>query len=165
MMVAATVAPSNIGLPTDSLSPSETINTLSRTMAEPISPEMISTFKVSPVMTRYCLPPVLMTAYITTSFECGFAKARIIQKNPAPSKSFCLKTYYLKRLRHPFCLAAHGVEELGVVLGRLDLAQQEFHRFQFVHRVEQFAQYPNFLQHIGLDQQLFLARAGTIDVD
>jgi len=41
-------------------------------------------------------------------------------------------------------LTSHGIEEVGVVLGGFDLVQQEFRRFQFVHRVEQLAQHPYF---------------------
>src|SRR3990167_10072772 len=72
-IVAFTEAPISKGLPTDSLSPSATISTLSSSMALPTSPGMISTFKVSPDVTRYCLPPVLMTAYINNlDYYCDF---------------------------------------------------------------------------------------------
>ena len=55
--------------------------------------------------------------------------------------------------------ATHRVEELAIVLGRLDLVEQEFHRFEIVHVVEQFAQHPHLLQDVGLEQQFFAARA------
>ena len=45
-------------------------------------------------------------------------------------------------------LTAHGVEKLRIVFGGLDFVEQEFHRFQLVHRVEQFAQQPDPLQDI-----------------
>src|SRR5437660_12927238 len=43
--------------------------------------------------------------------------------------------------RRPLATAAHGVEELGVVLGLLDLVDQIFGGFELVHRIEQLAQH------------------------
>src|SRR5450830_107803 len=45
-----------------------------------------------------------------------------------------------------FAAATHHVEELCVVLGRLHLVEDEFHRFDFVHVVHQLAQDPDLLQ-------------------
>ena len=61
--------------------------------------------------------------------------------------------------------ATHRIEEFAVVLGRLDLVEQEFHRFEVVHVVEQLAQHPHFLQNVGQEQQFLAAGAGAIDVD
>ena len=47
----------------------------------------------------------------------------------------------------------------------LDLVEQEFHRLELVHRVEQLPQHPDLLQDVGLEQQLLAARAGAVDVD
>src|SRR5664279_4048841 len=51
---------------------------------------------------------------------------------------------------------AHRVEEIRVVLGLLDLVQQEFHRLELVHRIEELAQHPHLLQDLRLQQQFFL---------
>src|SRR6185437_16503862 len=61
--------------------------------------------------------------------------------------------------------AAHAFEELAVALGRLDLVEQEFHRLELVHRVEELAQDPDLLKDVGLQQQLLAARARAIHVD
>src|SRR6185437_13453186 len=47
---------------------------------------------------------------------------------------------------------AHRVEEVGVALRRLDLVEQEFHRLELVHRIEELAQDPHLLQDLGLQQ-------------
>src|SRR6202012_5053053 len=59
----------------------------------------------------------------------------------------------------------HHVEELGVALRLTDLVEQEFHRLDFVHVVNELAQHPDLLQDFGLDQQFFTARAGLVQVD
>src|SRR5689334_23437128 len=59
----------------------------------------------------------------------------------------------------------HHVEELGVALRLADLVEQEFHRLDFVHVVNELAQHPDLLQDLGLDQQFFAARAGLVEVD
>ena len=46
----------------------------------------------------------------------------------------------------------HGVEELGVVLGRFQPLQQEFHGANRFHGVQQFPEYPHFLQFIFFRQ-------------
>src|SRR5262245_51683019 len=61
--------------------------------------------------------------------------------------------------------APHRIEKIRIVFGRADLVEQEFRRFQFVHRVEQLAQHPDLLQHVLLDEQLLAARARLVDVD
>src|SRR5213083_2678197 len=60
---------------------------------------------------------------------------------------------------------AHTVKELRIVLCLLYLVDQEFSSFEVIHRIEQLAQYPDFLQHVLLEQQFFLARTGAIHVD
>jgi len=62
-------------------------------------------------------------------------------------------------------LAFHRSEELVVGLGILHLAEQEFHRGQFVHWMQQLAQDPDLLQEVQFDQQFLAARAGAVDVD
>ena len=61
--------------------------------------------------------------------------------------------------------ALHRSEELVVGLGVLHLVEQEFDRSELVHRMQQLAQDPDLLQLVRLDQQLFAARAGAVDVD
>src|SRR3972149_8741029 len=61
--------------------------------------------------------------------------------------------------------AAHRVEELGVGLGGAHFVDQEFGRLELVHRKEELPEHPDLLQDVLLDQQLFAARAGAVDVD
>ena len=42
-------------------------------------------------------------------------------------------------------LSIHGFDELGIILGRLELINQKFHRLQVIHRMQQLAQQPDFL--------------------
>src|SRR5258708_790568 len=58
-----TLAPETVGAPTVSLSP-PTISTRSNVNGLPASVSRRSISKVSPAVTRYCLPPVSNTAYI-----------------------------------------------------------------------------------------------------
>src|SRR5258706_6603036 len=60
---------------------------------------------------------------------------------------------------------SHGLEEFGVLLGGLDLVDEEFGRFELVHRVEQLAQHPDLLQQLLRDQQFLAPGAGAVDVD
>src|SRR2546425_6448182 len=55
--------------------------------------------------------------------------------------------------------APHGAKKVPVVLGGADLVDQEFRRFEVVHRGEEFPQHPHFLQDLLLDHELFPARA------
>src|SRR5918992_582262 len=59
----------------------------------------------------------------------------------------------------------HGVEELGVVLGVAELVEQEVDRVHGTHRIEDPAQHIHLLQKLRIGDQLFLARAGSRDVD
>jgi hypothetical protein len=61
--------------------------------------------------------------------------------------------------------ALHHLEEFLVALGRADLVEQELHRGDFVHVVQQLAQDPDLLEHVGLDQQFLAAGARARDVD
>src|SRR6478752_6892592 len=62
--VALTLAPDTKGAPTFTPSPSPSMRTLSNDTAAPTSAASISTFTCSPDFTRYCLPPVWITAYM-----------------------------------------------------------------------------------------------------
>ena len=59
----------------------------------------------------------------------------------------------------------HHFEKLVVVFGLTNLVHEEFHRLNFVHVVKDSAQQPDFLQQIGLDEQLFAACRRAVDVD
>nr|GEU28109.1 hypothetical protein [Tanacetum cinerariifolium] len=61
--------------------------------------------------------------------------------------------------------AAHHVEELGVVLRGAHFVEDELHRFDLVHRVQQLAQDPDLLQLVRLDQEFFAAGARFVQVD
>src|SRR5713101_1672963 len=63
---ACTFAPSRSGAPSFTSAPSPTSNT-SRSNFAPTSCASFSTLRRSPSLTRYCLPPVLTTAYIFDS--------------------------------------------------------------------------------------------------
>src|SRR3990172_1129989 len=63
-MRALTAAPETRGAPTLSASPSPSASTWSSTSSVPTSAGSFSTLIFSPALTRYCLPPVLMTAYM-----------------------------------------------------------------------------------------------------
>ena len=72
----------------------------------------------------------------------------------------------------PFSLAGerlksgvHALEEIGVVLGRAQLVEQELDRVDRAHRREDAAQDIRFGQRALLDQQLVLAGARAHDVD
>src|SRR5262245_51508856 len=58
----ATLAPDTRGAPTVTLSPSVTIRTSPKDTLPLASPASFSTTILSPLATRYCLPPVLMIA-------------------------------------------------------------------------------------------------------
>src|SRR6185503_15598810 len=62
--VALTLAPDTKGAPTFTPSPSPSMSTLSKDTAAPTSADSNSTFTCSPDFTRYCLPPVWITAYM-----------------------------------------------------------------------------------------------------
>jgi hypothetical protein len=58
--------PATVGVPSVTLSP-PTTSTSPNVMMVPTSPSTFSTFSLSSAATRYCLPPVLMTANISPS--------------------------------------------------------------------------------------------------
>ena len=62
--VAFTVAPLTNGAPTLTPSPSPSMRTRSKDTVAPISAASNSTLTCSPDLTRYCLPPVWITAYM-----------------------------------------------------------------------------------------------------
>src|SRR5688572_17074783 len=62
--VAFTAAPLTNGAPTFTPSPSPSIRTRSKDTVAPTSAASDSTLSCSPDLTRYCLPPVWITAYM-----------------------------------------------------------------------------------------------------
>src|SRR5947209_2015963 len=74
---AATEAPETVGLPNVTLSPPTTSTSPNWTIS-PGSPATFSTFNLSSAATRYCLPPVLMTANIFPS--CSYSAAQATSK-------------------------------------------------------------------------------------
>jgi hypothetical protein len=56
--------PASTGVPIFTVSPSPTMSTWSSVISLPTSAGSDSTLSFSPALTRYCLPPVLITAYI-----------------------------------------------------------------------------------------------------
>src|ERR1700754_628733 len=61
--------------------------------------------------------------------------------------------------------ALHRVEEFVVRLRVLHLVEHEFHRRQFIHRVEQLAQDPDLREEVRIDEQVFATGARAVDVD
>ena len=61
--------------------------------------------------------------------------------------------------------AAHQIEKVGIGFGGFEFVDQKLHRFDVVHRVQEFAQQPHFLQLLVGNQQFFAAGAGAVDVD
>src|SRR5688572_28300891 len=70
MTLALTEAPLSAS-PSLTVSPSPSISTLSSLISLPASTSSSSTRSVSPFITRYCLPPVTTTAYMTR-FLCSY---------------------------------------------------------------------------------------------
>src|SRR6185436_3112718 len=64
--VATTLPPLRNGEPILTLSPCPTSSTLSNSTLAPASAVSFSTRKTEPSLTRYCLPPVEITAYMST---------------------------------------------------------------------------------------------------
>src|SRR3546814_1448646 len=63
------------------------------------------------------------------------------------------------------CSSDLHVEEFGVCFGRANLVENEFHGFDFVHVMNEFAQYPYFLEQVRAYQELFAAGAGLVEID
>src|ERR1700751_551655 len=61
--------------------------------------------------------------------------------------------------------ALHRLEEFPVRLGVLHLVEQEFDRGKLIHGVQELAQDPHLGELALIGDQLFLAGAGTVDVD
>src|SRR5882762_7319056 len=62
-------------------------------------------------------------------------------------------------------LLVHRLQELLVGLGVVHLVDEELHRFDRVQLVEELAQDPHPLEHLGRHEQLLLARSRAVDVD
>src|SRR5262245_56094438 len=64
VILASTLAPLTTGAPTFTPSPAPTRSTSLKVTVSPTFPGSFSTLSLSPAATRYCLPPVLITAYM-----------------------------------------------------------------------------------------------------
>src|SRR5262245_37812037 len=75
--------------------------------------------------------------------------------------------FILLRSRDARALAGrvHRFQELLVAAGLRELVDEELHRFHRRLLVEELAEDPHLVQHRRLQQQLFLARPGLVDVD
>ncbi len=82
------MAPSTIGLPMRIELPSLTMSTSSKVVSVSTARSSFSTSILSPAVTRYCLPPVLITAYAIVfflkkvdfpgaRFDTGFESSRL----------------------------------------------------------------------------------------
>src|SRR3984957_13358602 len=61
--------------------------------------------------------------------------------------------------------ALHGLEKLTVRLGVFHFVEQEFDGRELIHRVQELAQDPDLGELALVGDELFLAGAGTVDVD
>src|SRR5712664_1831765 len=77
---ASTRAPETVGAPSFTSGPSPTSSTSSSSLA-PTSWVSFSTLRRSPCFTRYCFPPVLITAYISSSRLSGLGPAPLAGKS------------------------------------------------------------------------------------
>ena len=67
---------------------------------------------------------------------------------------------------HPhFLQRTHVRQELAIRLGLAQLVDQQFHRFHGRKRVQHLAQHPDAGQIFLRNQQLFLTRAGALNID
>src|SRR6185369_835769 len=83
--LATTLAPATSGAPTTRSAPLPIATIWSSLTSWPTSAASRSTLIVSPAATRYCLPPVLMTAYIVIpSLGCACHAAAEDSPRPAP---------------------------------------------------------------------------------
>src|SRR5262245_59216343 len=69
--VATTLPPLRNGEPILTLSPCPTSSTLSNSTFAPASAVSFSTRRTDPSLTRYCLPPVEITAYMKPALRTG----------------------------------------------------------------------------------------------
>src|SRR6059058_4127511 len=69
------------------------------------------------------------------------------------------------RARRRRTSALHRLEEIPVRLGVFHLVEQEFDRGELVHGVQELAQDPHLGELALVGDELFLARAGAVDVD
>src|ERR1044071_9285612 len=59
----------------------------------------------------------------------------------------------------------HRVQELAVRARLVEFLDEELHRLDGRQRREDFAQHPDAIELVALEEQFFFARAGAIDVD
>ncbi|VTR70663.1 conserved hypothetical protein [Desulfosarcina cetonica] len=62
-------------------------------------------------------------------------------------------------------LGIHGIQELAIILGSVHFFKQKFEAIRRIQGGEEFAQDPDPVQGIFIEQQFFLAGAGFLDVD
>src|SRR5258708_14885186 len=96
-----------------------------------------------------------------SSMPSGVATRRVVSSIPPPKQKSGPGPDFFAAFLSP----AHGVEELAVRLGGLQLVDQEFGRLELVHREQQLPQHPHLLQDRRLDQQLLAPRARAVHVD
>src|SRR5215471_7667524 len=82
---ASTVTPATVGRPTSTLPPSSAKRSGPKVTLVPAGPASFSTRRVSPSLTRYCFPPVAMTAYMVPGPP---GERGSLERRPALSSSF-----------------------------------------------------------------------------
>src|SRR5262245_23053213 len=120
MTSAVTLAPLTTGVPTRTCAPSATSSTSSKVTAAPASAPSFSTRMVSPSCTRYCLPPVAITAYMKSS-QTLRTEARSLRLRPFVSTLFCRHHLHQHRAQDARELDAHAL------LARFGLLPQPHH--------------------------------------
>src|SRR5689334_16409374 len=100
----------------------------SNSTAAPISPAIVSTSIVCPGVTRYCLPPVSMTAYMIQPFFVGFRAAGERQPKaidrPRALQHFLGATQAFLIIAEPLGSASFNLDksENDIALARISLA-------------------------------------------
>src|SRR5581483_5423823 len=117
---AVTLAPSSVGLPIFTSSPSAIRSTSPNVTAPPASIALpscssFSTWIVSPGWTRYCLPPVAITAYMNQLL--GETEGRSLRVSIPASTVFCsLDQLHQHRAHDAGELDSHAVQRTGRLL-------------------------------------------------
>lgn len=99
---------------------------------------------------------ILHTSYVNTHFV--FLAGSYKPENKTPRNSVAFSGIFNLR-------ALHHVEEVIVSFGHRQFIDEEFHRVDFTHRVNDFTQDPHLLQLFLSGEQLFFTGTGTVVID
>ena len=103
-------------------------------------------------------PPAIRRHYTTTFVPLSLSLDHTNPKMKTPRKGVAFLAFFTLR-------ALHHIEEVIIRLGHCQLIDEEFHRINLTHRMDNFAQDPHFLQLFLSGKQLFFTGTGTVVVD